>query len=97
MNPEKNRDFENNMNQLLQLLKKLLKNLPGQPPISKFSGKSSEPVNLNVFFNFLPLTPEEFDAMEEAYEQAMYPEDDEWPADLTAADIEFLRKNGLRF
>ena len=33
MNPEKDKEFENNMNQLVKLLKKLLRNLPGQPDL----------------------------------------------------------------
>ena len=100
MNP-KDKEFENNMNQLVTLLKKLLKNLPGQPPLSHFQGKPGDgSVNLNVcFFNFLPMSPEEFEAFEEAYEQAIFPEDrsEDLSRVLTPSDIEFLRRNGIRF
>ncbi len=101
MNPEKDREFESNMNQLVKLLKKLLKNLPGQPPFTQFQGKSGEaPMYLNFcFFNFLPFGPEEFDALEDAYEQSLFPEErsEELNRGLTPSDIEFLRRNGIRF
>ena len=101
MNPEKDKEFESNMNQLVRLLKKLLKNLPGRPPLSHFQGKPEDGgMSLNVcFFNFLPMTPEEFEAFEEAYEQAIFPEDrsEELSRELTASDLEFLRRHGIRF
>lgn len=101
MNPEKDREFESNMNQLVRLLKKLLKNLPGQPPFSHFQGKPGDGnVHLNVcFFNFLPMSPEEFEAFEDAYEQAVFPEDkgEDLSRDLTPSDLEFLRRHGIRF
>ena len=99
MNSE--REFENNMNQLVRLLQKLLKNLPGKPPFSKLQGKPGEAgMNLNIcFFNFLPVSPEDFEAFEEAYEQAAFPEDrnEEIFGELSPSDMEFLRRNGIRF
>ena len=99
MNSE--REFENNMNQLVRLLQKLLKNLPGKPPFPQFQGKPGEAgMNLNVcFFNFLPVSPEEFEALEEAYEQAVFPEDrnEELSRELSPSDMEFLRRHGIRF
>ena len=100
MNPEKNREFENNMNQLMRVLKKLLKNLPGQPPFPPFQGKSPEGgVNLNLcFFTFLPMSPEDYEAFEEAYEQSLHEERaDDFVPELTPSDVEFLRRNGIRF
>lgn len=99
MSPE--REFENNMNQLVRLLQKLLKNLPGKLPFSKLQGKPGETgMNLNIcFFNFLPMSPEDLDAFEEAYEQAAFPEDrgEEFSRELSPSDMEFLRRNGIRF
>ncbi len=99
MNPE--REFENNMNQLVRLLQKLLENLPGKPPFSQFQGKPAETgMNLNIcFFNFMPLSSEEFEAFEEAYEQAGFYEDrsEELSRKLSPSDMEFLRRNGIRF
>ena len=100
MNPEKDKEFENNMNQLVKLLKKLIKNLPGPAPFSQMQGKSGEGMNLNIcFFNFLPMSPEELEAFEDAYEQALFPDDpsEEFPKDLTPSDMDFLRRNGIRF
>ena len=57
-------------------------------------------MHLNVcFFNFMPLSPEEMDAFEEAYEQAIFQEDrgEEMSHDLTPSDLEFLRRHGIRF
>ncbi len=101
MNPEKDREFESNMNQLLRLLKKLLKNLPGHPPFSHLQGMPGEgAMNMNVcFFTFLPLSPEEFEAMEGAYEEGLFSEErgEDLSPELTPSDVEFLRRHGIRF
>ena len=101
MNPEKDREIEGNINQLVRLLKKLLKNFPGQAPFSQFQGKTQDgAVNLNLcFFTFLPLSAEEFEAFEEAYEQGLFTEErgEELSRDLTPSDREFLRLHGIRF
>ena len=99
MNPQ-DKEFENNMNQLVRLLKKLMKNLPGQP-FSKLQGKPGDgAMHLNVcFFNFFPMGPEDYDAFEEAYEQSLSFEDREehLSPQLSPSDIEFLRRHGIRF
>ncbi len=100
MNPE--REFENNMNQLVHLLKKLIKNLPGKPPFSQFPAKQGEAgMNLNIcFFNFMAMSPEECEAFEEAaYGQAGFHEEgsEEMSRELSPSDVEFLRRNGIRF
>ena len=103
MNPDKNKEFENNMNQLIRILKKLLKNIPGQAPFSNFQNPSASgegSVHLNLcFFSFFPLSPEELDEFEEAWEQAYYQDDkgEELSAELTPSDVEFLRRHGMRF
>ena len=100
MSSDKDREFESNMNQLVHLLKKILKHLPGQSPFSQFKAKPGEGLNLNVcFFNFLPLSPEEFEAFQDACEHEILHEDwnEEFTRELSVSDIEFLRRNGIRF
>ena len=100
-NPEKDKEFENNLNQLIGLLKKLLKNVPfpGQMPPQTGAPKEGS-VNMNFcFFTFMPLAPEEFDEFEEIYEQSLYPDDrnEDFSTELNADDLEFLRDHGLKF
>lgn len=102
MNPEKDKEFNHNMAQLLRLLKKILKGLPSQGPYSAslFQGKESA-VNFNVcFLTFFPLTPEELEEWEEIYESYGLQEEGselEFSSELSPADRDFLRKNGIRF
>lgn len=102
MNPEKDREFDRHMIQLVRLLKKILKNIPSQGPYSSLPFQSKESnINLNVcFFTFLPLTPEEWEEWEEIYDTYASQEeklDEELSTDLSTADKDFLRKNGIRF
>ncbi len=106
MNPERDKEFDQNLNQLLGLLKKMLKNLPMPGGLSSASSHSPLPspgkdgINLNLcFFTFLPLAPEDFDELDEIYDQHLAEEkySEEIPLDLNPADLDFLRRNGIRF
>lgn len=98
---EKDREFDQNLNQLIGLLKKLLKNVPqgGQP--QSFSGDKESGVNFNIcFFTFLPINAEELDEFEEIYDQHFFPDDknaEELSSELNQSDMDFLRRNGIRF
>lgn len=102
-----NKEFGQNLNQLVELLKKILSNLPGNLPnkeAASFLQKGSDSnVNLNFcFFNLVPMTEEELSELEDIYEQMMgnHPEDKaaaEIKSDLTLSDLEFLKKHGIRF
>ncbi len=97
------REFEQNINQLVHLLKKIIKNLPGQGTgFGQFPGNSKDGnVQLNLcFFNFIPMTPEDMEELEEAYEEALSQEErkgEEVSGELSADDIEFLKKHGIRY
>ncbi len=102
MNPEKDKEFDRNMSQLIRLLNKILKNLPSQGPYASLPFQGKEPhINLNFcFFTFLPLTPEALEEWEEIYDSYGFQDgksDGEISIDLSPADIDFLRKNGIRF
>lgn len=99
MNPERDREFDQSMNQLLGLLKKMLKNIPLQGPSSQSNLGKDSGINVNLcFFTFLPLAPEEFDELEEVYDHFLFQDEKEdFNSDLSPADIEFLRSNGIRF
>lgn len=104
MNPEK--EFEQNMKQLMRLLKKIMMQYPmqGKDPVEmmKFlkdiKDKSSD---VNIFFlNMSPLSPEEFEELEEMLEGDFVGEhlkSGELKCELNSADQEFLRKHGIRF
>ena len=72
------RDFEHNMNQLIQLLKKILTSHPPQQgPLPEFeSFLKGQGINLNLcFFTFLPMSEEELDELEEIYEHYLFDEE----------------------
>ena len=100
---DSNKDFHQSMHQLVELLKKVILHLPfASKESSSFSPSSKEQsVNVNFcFFNFLPMTPEEMDEFEEMYEDFLTGQEDkvsELKSDLSQADLEFLKRNGLRF
>ncbi len=96
------RDFNRSMQHLVELLKKLVSHLPAQPQkdAASFQAKDSH-VNVNFcFFNFLPMSPDEMDELEQIYDSMMRDHDEvaaEIRSDLTSADLEFLRRHGIRY
>lgn len=104
MSPEK--EFEQNMKQLMRLLKKIMLQYPmqGKDPVEmmKFlkdmKDKSSD---VNIFFlNLSPLSPEEFEELEEVLENDFaneYLKSADLRCELNLEDREFLKKNGIRF
>lgn len=101
MNP--NKDFNQNINQLIELLKKILTHIPHQPVDSASLNRKEKEMSIHFnlcFFNLLPLSGEELDELEEFYESFLHPHDEkgeELEPDLTPLDIEFLKQNGIRF
>lgn len=101
MNHDKDRNFEQNMNQLISLLKKMLKNLPSQDQMSQASSFLKESgINLNLcFFTFLPVDAEELEEFEEIYDQFLYQDErhEEFSRELSSEDLDFLRRHGISF
>ena len=95
-------DFEQNINQLVHLLKKIMSSHPqaGQMPELQTLFKN-QGINLNLcFFTFLPMGPEDLDELEEIYEKFFMEGDkkgEELSTDLNPSDLEFLKKYGIRF
>ena len=103
MNPERDREFDQNMNQLIWLLKKILKTIPTHPQgdFPHFASPSKDGnIQLNLcFFTFLPIGPEDMDELEEIYDQYFFQDEkgEDLSGELNAADRDFLRRNGIRF
>lgn len=102
MNPEQEKEFHHNMHQLVKLLKKIIKNLPSQGSLPSLGpGLKDSDINVNLFFTFLPMTAEELDELEEAYDHYLFHHPENAPeassGGLSPADIEFLRRHGIRF
>lgn len=95
-------NFQDDMQKFIQMLKKLLKNHSGKDKFSEedlMSGKNGD-INVNVFFMpFLSLSPEDMDELEDIYDDCFDEEKshETFDADLTKSDLDFLRKNGIRF
>jgi hypothetical protein len=100
------KDFDQNMKQLMQLLKKIMSQYPmdGKNPaeMMKFlrDMKDKSP-DVNIFFlNMSPLSPEEFEEMEGMLEDGTmseYLRSGELKCELNADDQLFLRRHGIRF
>ena len=94
-------EFGKNMSELLSLLKKILKSQKmGNVDLSSLLDKKN--VNLNLcFFTFLPLSEEEFADFEYELEEYLLDEEMREGGDLkfeiTNHDVEFLKRNGLKF
>jgi len=106
MKPEGNRerDSDNHMTQLLQLLRKILgsqfKNTSGLPDFFS-SPQKNQAINVNVcLFSFFPMTPEELDELEAIYDDLEGSDEDsqeDLSSELTSSDVDFLRRHGIKF
>ena len=100
------KEFEQNVKQLMQLLKKIMMQYPVQDKspaemmkfLKDMKDKSSD---VNIFFlNLSPFSPEEFDELEEMIESNFASEScrsGEIKSELSFEDREFLKKHGIRF
>ena len=98
-------NLEGDIRKLLALLKKILKNHPqGSDQIAKFLDQKSIDLNL-CFLTIFPVLPEDLEEFEEMYreitshsEDSMFGrEDAKVECKLNPEDIDFLKKNGIRF
>lgn len=97
------KEFENSLRQLIQMLKALLSN---QMPPDKFfqqtsPGPKDQPIQFNIcFVNLFPeMTEEELDDLESEWQMDSSDQaelDKDW-SKLSNADLDFLKKHGLRF
>lgn len=104
MSSEKDREFERSMKEFIQLLKKMVKQLPSQggvnPPSIPWGETDGKGMQMNIFFlSFLPFSQEDFDDLEEMCDHYFNREDDneELTAELSVSDLEFLKQHGIRF
>lgn len=103
---EANHDFDPMMRHLLQLLNKILSNhfLQEKPPgFEKFPDIGpyikDKSVNVNVYFLNLAPFPEDLEDWEEGGEDGNAGDESEAgiASRLSRADLEFLRRHGIRF
>ncbi len=96
-------DFDKNVVQLLNLLKKLMKNNPKGAQFSDFFEPNQiDKINLNVcFFNFLPMSPEDMEEFEEAYSELLEQDgvEEHGHAEFgwNQSDLDFLERHGMKF
>jgi len=97
-------EFEKNMVQLMKLLKKMMAQYPqiGKPEeLAKLFKKAKDSPDVNIFFlNLAPLSSEELDELEEVFEESLFAEgykSGELRYELNGEDMEFLKRNGIRF
>ena len=102
-------DMDGDIKKLLTLLKKILKNHPqGWDQISKLMEQKGDPKSFNLnlcFFTFIPMSPEELMEFEEMYDDYLNEveesisrhDDSKLEFKLNTDDIDFLKKNGIRF
>ncbi len=99
-------DFEQNMRQLMKLLKKIMTQYPvhGKSPeemMKAFQNTKEKGRDVNIFFlNLAPLSPEEFEELEDIFEEGLMSEHSrsgEMRCELSTEDREFLKRHGIRF
>lgn len=95
-------DFHQDMQKLFKMLKDLLKNRSIKEKIKEHQEKSpQDSVNINIFFlPLLSLSADELDEFEDMYDEYMIDEEkslEDMTTDLTKSDMDFLRRNGIRF
>ena len=101
-------DMESDIRKLLNLLKKILKNHPhGSEDVAKFLDQKSFNLNL-CFLTFMPMNPDDLAEFEDLYEEWMARSEDDLDSvlphgdskvefNLNSEDLDFLRKNGIKF
>ena len=102
MNPDFEKEFDQNMNQLVHLLKKIIKGLPVSSAAKSIPSKENKDSGTTInfcFFNFLPITDEEMDEVDALYEQFLAQEEKSGDSslELNSSDKDFLRQHGIRF
>lgn len=106
MSFEENKEFDQNMNHLVHLLKKMIKSLPhlSQGGMPKFpsKGQGNNDININFFFTFLPVSADDLEEIDDIYEQYLNEEEraenhPDFTPELSASDLDFLRRHGMRF
>jgi sugar-specific transcriptional regulator TrmB len=100
------KEFEQNMKQLMQLLKKIMSQYPmeGKSPaevMKFFKDVKDKSPDVNIFFlNMSPLSPEELDEIEGMFEEGVmgeYLRSGELKCELNDDDQVFLKQHGIRF
>lgn len=98
-------NLEGDIRKLLALLKKILMNHPqGSDYVAKFLDQKSMDLNL-CFLTIFPMIPEDLAEFEEMYREMMSPSEDSVSErkgakiefKLNPEDVDFLKKNGIRF
>jgi len=99
-------EFEQSMKQLMRLLKKIMNQCPseGKSPgemMKYLKDMKDKSPDINIFFlNMSPLSPEEFEEMEEMFEggaMSEYLRSGELKCELNDDDQVFLKQHGIRF
>ena len=98
---DRDNEFEQSLSHLVQLLKKILRNMPAQDRGGSAipEGKDS-PIQLNLcFFALVPMLPDDWEDMNDFLGPlaSMDPKADEPASELSLEDLEFLRRHGIRF
>jgi sugar-specific transcriptional regulator TrmB len=100
------KEFEQNMKQLMRLLKKIMSQYPaeGKNPaemMKLFKDIKDKSPDVNIFFlNMSPLSPEELDEIEGMFEEGVmgeYLRSGELKCELNDDDQVFLKQHGIRF
>lgn len=101
-------DMESDIRKLLNLLKRILKNHPqGSEEVAKFMEQKSFNLNL-CFLTFVPMSSEDLAEFEDLYEEWMVRSeegsdslhaqgDTKVEFKLNSEDMDFLKKNGIKF
>lgn len=96
-------EYHQDMKQLIQLLRKIIKNHTSKDPFKDAQqNPSRDAMQFNFFiFPLMAMTPEDMDEFEEILEQYFPEEGQDGTGDLRyelePGDMDFLRKHGIKF
>jgi len=95
------KEFEQNMKQLMHLLKKMVSQNPqeGKNPILKNLSKSMDP-QVNIFIlNLFPFSQDELDEIDEILDQTSSDEEkrEDLRYEISNEDEDFLKRHGIKF
>lgn len=105
MSRDHRENLEEDIRKLLVLLKKIMRNHPhGSEQFAKLLDQKSFDLNL-CFLMFAPMVPEDLAAFQDMYQDFLNDSDEpscksdspKLEFKLSRTDLEFLKKNGIRF
>ncbi|MDP3919519.1 MAG: hypothetical protein Q8R76_01750 [Candidatus Omnitrophota bacterium] len=94
-------EFGKEVNELIRILKKLLKHtVKDEKWVKMESHTSDKGLNINIFLHpMILLNAQDFESLDEAYDKYLFDKGmkDDLPGELSPEDLDFLSQNGIEY